>query len=155
MNRIISIDVFRALTMILMVWVNDFWTLNSIPKYLKHAANGEDYLGFSDVIFPWFLFAMGMSIPFAFEDRIKIGESLFTIWIHIALRSIALLVMGLFHMNMEMYNHDTSFFTKPIYVIISTSAFFLIWNAYPKTNKKNQNLFNELKLNNKIKINYI
>ena len=146
LNRIVSIDVFRALTMILMVWVNDFWTLNSIPKYLKHAANGEDYLGFSDVIFPWFLFAMGMSIPFAFEDRIKTGESLFIIWIHIALRSIALLVMGLFHMNMEMYNHDTSFFTKPIYVIISTSAFFLIWNAYPKTYRKNQNLFNVLRV---------
>ena len=85
MNRIISIDVFRALTMILMIWVNDFWTLNSIPKYLKHAASGDDYLGFSDVIFPWFLFAMGMSIPFAFEDRMKTGESLYATWIHLSL----------------------------------------------------------------------
>ena len=74
---------------------------------------------------------MGMSIPFAFEDRIKKGESNIVIWTHIVLRSIALIVMGLFHMNMEMYNHETSFFTKPIYVIISTSAFFMIWNIYP------------------------
>ena len=102
MNRIISIDVFRALTMVLMIWVNDFWTLKSIPKWLKHASTGEDYLGFSDVIFPWFLFVMGMSIPFAFEDRIKKGESNIVIWTHIVLRSIALIVMGIFHMNMEM-----------------------------------------------------
>ena len=146
MNRIISIDVFRALTMVLMIWVNDFWTLKSIPKWLKHASTGEDYLGFSDVIFPWFLFVMGMSIPFAFEDRIKKGESNIVIWTHIVLRSIALIVMGLFHMNMEMYNHETSIFTKPIYVIISTSAFFMIWNMYPKTDQKKQNLFKALRI---------
>ena len=146
MNRIISIDVFRALTMVLMIWVNDFWTLKSIPKWLKHAATGEDYLGFSDVIFPWFLFVMGMSIPFAFEDRIKKGESIIVIWKHVVLRSIALLVMGLFHMNMEMYNHEISFFTKPIYVIISTSAFFMIWSTYPKAELKKQNVFKALRI---------
>ncbi|GIS78018.1 MAG: hypothetical protein CM1200mP13_13770 [Candidatus Pelagibacterales bacterium] len=147
MNRIISIDVFRALTMVLMIWVNDFWTLKSIPKWLKHASTGEDYLGFSDVIFPWFLFVMGMSIPFAFEDRIKKGETTIIIWAHIVLRSIALIVMGLFHMNMEMYNHKTSIFPKgPIYVIISTSAFFMIWNMYPQTDQKKQNLFKALRI---------
>ena len=57
--------------MILMIWVNDFWTLISIPKWLKHAPAEEDYLGFSDLIFPWFLFAMGLSIPFAFSYRLK------------------------------------------------------------------------------------
>ena len=146
MNRIISIDVFRALTMVLMIWVNDFWTLKLIPKWLKHASKGEDYLGFSDVIFPWFLFVMGMSIPFAFEDRIKKGESNIVIWTHIVLRSIALIVMGLFHMNMEMYNHETSFFIKPIYVIISTSAFFMIWNMYPKKDQTKQNIFKAIRI---------
>ena len=146
MNRIISIDVFRAITMVLMIWVNDFWTLKSIPKWLKHAAAGEDYLGFSDIVFPWFLFVMGMSIPFAFEDRIKKGESIIVIWKHVILRSIALLVMGLFHMNMEMYNHEISFFTKPIYVIISTSAFFMIWNIYPKAEQKKQNVLKAVRI---------
>ena len=136
MNRIISIDVFRSITMALMIWVNDFWTINNIPKWLKHAKTGEDYFGFSDAIFPWFIFVLGMSIPFSFEKRIKQGESIFTIWIHIILRTIALVVMGLFHMNMEMYNHDTSYLSKPIYVIISTIAFFMIWNIYPSKLEK-------------------
>ena len=94
--------------MFLMLWVNDFWTLNSIPKWLKHAALGEDYLGFSDLIFPWFLFAIGLSIPFAFRSRLSKGETNFIIGKHIILRTIALVVMGLFHMNMEMYNHQIS-----------------------------------------------
>jgi len=123
--------------MFLMLWVNDFWTLNSIPKWLKHAVSGEDYLGFSDLIFPWFLFAIGLSIPFAFESRLSKGENNITIAKHIFLRTIALLVMGLFHMNMEMYNHQLSIISKPIFVIISTLAFFMIWNDYSRLKGKN------------------
>ena len=40
--------------MFLMLWVNDLWTLKDIPKWLKHAGPEDDYLGFSDIIFPWF-----------------------------------------------------------------------------------------------------
>ena len=123
--------------MFLMLWVNDFWTLNSIPKWLKHAVSGEDYLGFSDLIFPWFLFAIGLSIPFAFESRLSKGENNITIAKHILLRTIALLVMGLFHMNMEMYNHQLSIISKPIFVIISTLAFFMIWNDHSRLKGKN------------------
>ena len=123
--------------MFLMLWVNDFWTLNSIPKWLKHAVSGEDYLGFSDLIFPWFLFAIGLSIPFAFESRLLKGENNVTIGKHILLRTIALLVMGLFHMNMEMYNHQLSIISKPIFVIISTFAFFMIWNDHSRLKGKN------------------
>ena len=123
--------------MFLMLWVNDFWTLNSIPKWLKHAVSGEDYLGFSDLIFPWFLFAIGLSIPFAFESRLLKGENKVTIGKHILLRTIALLVMGLFHMNMEMYNHQSSYISKPIFVIISTFAFFMIWNDHSRLKGKN------------------
>ena len=123
--------------MFLMLWVNDFWTLSSIPKWLKHAVSGEDYLGFSDLIFPWFLFAIGLSIPFAFESRLLKGENSFTIGKHILLRTFALLVMGLFHMNMEMYNHQLSIISKPIFVIISTLAFFMIWNDYSRLKDKN------------------
>ena len=129
--------------MFLMLWVNDFWTLSSIPKWLKHAVSGEDYLGFSDLIFPWFLFAIGLSIPFAFESRLLKGENNVTIGKHILLRTIALLVMGLFHMNMEMYNHQLSFISKPIFVISSTLAFFMIWNDYSSLSGKN-NFFYKL-----------
>ena len=132
--------------MLLMIWVNDFWTLTSIPKWLKHVSSVEDYLGFSDLIFPWFLFVMGMSIPFSFYDRVRNGDSLGLLFVHISLRTIALITMGLFHMNMEMYNHEHSFLSKPIFVILSTSAFFMIWNDYSDSIKKNKNLYNILRL---------
>ena len=58
-SRIGSIDILRALTMFLMLWVNDFPTLSKVPKWLNHASYKEDYLGFSDIIFPLFLFIVG------------------------------------------------------------------------------------------------
>ncbi len=56
LSRIHSIDAFRAVTMLLMIWVNDFWSLIDIPHWLQHMAAEDDALGFSDVIFPAFLF---------------------------------------------------------------------------------------------------
>jgi len=132
--------------MVLMIWVNDFWTLSSIPKWLKHASAEEDYLGFSDLIFPWFLFAMGLSIPFAVTNRMKKGETTDVLFKHIIFRSVALIIMGLFHMNMEMFNHEHSLITKPVFVILCTSAFFMIWNDYPDIIKQNKLLFNFLRL---------
>jgi predicted acyltransferase len=123
-----------------MLWVNDFWTLNNIPKWLKHATSGENYLGFSDLIFPWFLFVMGMSIPFSFENRLKKSETDLDILKHIIFRTIALIILGLYHMNMEMYNHNSSLISKPYFVIMCTTAFFMIWNKYPKP-KSDDNIF--------------
>ena len=118
--------------MFLMIWVNDFGSLNNIPKWLQHALNNEDYLGFSDLIFPWFLFAMGLSIPFSIKNRLNKNESNFRIIRHITFRSIALITMGLFHMNMEMFNHEESIIQKPIFVILATVSFFMIWIDYSR-----------------------
>lgn len=133
-NRILSIDVFRGVTMLLMIWVNDFWTLHDVPKWLEHASATEDYLGFSDLIFPWFLFIVGLSIPFALNIRLKRGESQGKILRHILLRALALLIMGVFLVNTESYHAEATGLAKPWFTIILISAFFLIWNVYPKAN---------------------
>ena len=68
-----AIDMFRGLTMFLMVFVNDFWTVEGVPHFLEHTETLEDGMGLADIVFPMFLFAMGMSIPYASprESRVK------------------------------------------------------------------------------------
>lgn len=71
LQRVAAVDVFRALTMFLMLFVNDIPGLKNVPHWLMHAAADEDMLGFSDTIFPAFLFCMGMSVSFAIQNRYK------------------------------------------------------------------------------------
>ena len=114
-----------------MIFVNDLWTLESIPEWLGHASRGEDRLGFADIIFPLFLFIVGLSMPFAFKTRRKKGDSDVRIFWHIVQRSLALVVMGFFMVNLENINRELRVISKSVYQILMATAFVLIWNIYP------------------------
>ena len=60
-NRILSIDVFRGLTIFLMVVVNDLMPVTGIPAWLKHASSDANTMTFVDVVFPAFLFIVVIS----------------------------------------------------------------------------------------------
>ncbi len=131
-SRIQSIDALRALTMLLMIWVNDFWSLTKVPDWLLHVSADTDGMGFSDVIFPVFLFIVGLSIPFALRARKKKGDTPSQIIVHILTRTGALLLMGLLMVNLDFYHEETAMLPKPIWQVTMIAAFFLIWNHYPK-----------------------
>jgi predicted acyltransferase len=133
MKRIASIDILRAMTMFLMIWVNDFFTLKGVPKWLSHASSSEDYLGFSDIIFPLFLFIVGLSIPLSIEFRIKVGETIFSTVKHIISRSVSLLLIGVFMVNYET-GHDSSILIGNQYwCFLMALAVLLIWMNWTKS----------------------
>ena len=99
LQRIAAVDVFRALTMFLMLFVNDIPGLKNVPHWLMHARIDEDMMGFSDTIFPAFLFCMGMSVSFAIQNRYKKGDNTLQVVTHIFWRTVALIAMGLFSLN--------------------------------------------------------
>jgi predicted acyltransferase len=116
--------------MLLMIFVNDLWTLTDIPGWLEHKAAHEDGMGLADVVFPAFLFIVGLSIPWAIEARINKGHSRIRILKHIIERSVALLVMGVFMVNLENINASQLLINKNYWQILMTLGFFLIWNNY-------------------------
>jgi heparan-alpha-glucosaminide N-acetyltransferase len=67
--RIESIDFLLAHTMLLMIFVNDLGSLNNIPAWLEHKEPGVDGISLADVVFPAFLFIVGLSIPFAIDNQ--------------------------------------------------------------------------------------
>src|SRR5262245_61737444 len=103
-TRVVTIDIVRALTMVLMIFVNDLGTLKNIPLWLEHVAPGVDGIGLADVVFPAFLFIVGLSLPFAVESRRKKGDTEWQLVVHVLTRTIALLVMGVFLVNGETIN---------------------------------------------------
>ncbi|MDR0420202.1 MAG: DUF5009 domain-containing protein [Prevotellaceae bacterium] len=143
--RIESIDIFRALTMLLMIFVNDIPGLgNTVPHWLHHAAANEDMLGLSDVVFPCFLFCVGLSIPFAVQNRISKGDSQVQIFSHISQRTVALLTMGLFSMNGFSHTANMMGIAPQWLKLVSIIAFFMIWNAYPKAEGITKKIFEAL-----------
>ena len=145
-QRDYAIDILRALTVLLMIFVNDFWSIKGVPQWMKHAETNVDFLGLADVVFPIFLFVVGMSIPFALENRIRKGRSDMSTLGHIFSRTFALLIMGVFtettlvrmspDVGMKMY----------VFKLLMVAGFFLIWNTYPKTDKPVRHLYTILQI---------
>lgn len=131
--RISSIDILRALTMVLMIFVNDLWSLNNIPGWLEHTAAAEDGMGLADVVFPAFLFIVGMSVPLAIINRRSKGDDNRKIFFHILERGAALLVMGLYLVNGEYLNSTESGISRGWWNVLSCLSFIVLWNAWPKT----------------------
>jgi predicted acyltransferase len=129
-DRIRSIDAFRAFTMLLMIFVNDLDGIPGTPQWLKHVAVNADGLGLADTIFPAFLFIVGLSIPFAFQNRLKSGN--YKLLGRIASRSLALVFIGFYHANMETYNEHTTLLPKPVWESLVTFSFFFIFLDYGK-----------------------
>jgi heparan-alpha-glucosaminide N-acetyltransferase len=133
-KRILSVDIFRAVTMLLMIFVNDLWTLHGVPGWLEHASANEDAIGLADTVFPAFLFIVGLSIPFAIGSRITRGDSKYSILLHILRRTLALVMMGFFMVNQENFNHQAPELLRQLWDILMIFGFILIWNNYE--NKK-------------------
>lgn len=131
-QRVLSIDIARALTMVLMIFVNDLWTLNGIPLWLEHVKPGVDGIGLADVVFPAFLFIVGLSLPFAVDNRRKRGEGNGALLLHVLARTVALLTMGVFLVNGETINAAAMGIPKYLWYPLCCLCFILIWAAYPK-----------------------
>ncbi|ESQ87356.1 hypothetical protein ABAC460_20240 [Asticcacaulis sp. AC460] len=132
MSRVGAIDLVRALTMVLMIFVNDLWSLKGIPAWLEHVEGGVDGMGLADTVFPAFLFIVGLSLPFAVSSRQARGDSPLSQILHVLSRSVALLVMGVFLVNGETL-HDATGVPRLVWNVLSCICFILIWNSYPKS----------------------
>ena len=93
-QRLHSLDAFRGATIAAMVLVNDPGSLDHIYPQLKHAAwHGWT---FTDWIFPFFLFIVGVSMTFSFDRRMEEGAERRLLVRHIVRRSVIIFALGLF-----------------------------------------------------------
>lgn len=130
-QRVTTIDILRALTMVLMIFVNDLWSLTNVPAWMGHVEAGVDGLGLSDVVFPAFLFIVGLSIPYALDNRRKKGDTDWNLVQHVLWRTVALLVMGVFLVNGESINAAATGMPRYAWGPICCLCFILLWNRYP------------------------
>ncbi|HEX6715672.1 MAG TPA: heparan-alpha-glucosaminide N-acetyltransferase domain-containing protein [Pyrinomonadaceae bacterium] len=93
-GRLVSLDVFRGITIAGMVLVNNPGTWSSIYWPLEHA----EWHGWTptDLVFPFFLFIVGVSITLAFARRVEEGTVKRDLYLKVIKRSAIIFGLGLF-----------------------------------------------------------
>ena len=92
-GRLLSLDVFRGVVIAAMILVTDPGTYTYTWHQLRHAEwNGATA---TDMIFPAFLFMVGLAIPFSLGSRAEADTSRRKTALRIIRRSITLLLLGL------------------------------------------------------------
>ena len=92
-TRLRSLDAFRGLTIAGMILVNNPGSWEHIYPPLEHA----EWNGWTptDLIFPFFLFIVGISLTYSFARRVERGDSRGALIRTIAVRSLAIFFIGL------------------------------------------------------------
>jgi len=92
-ERLESLDVFRGITVAAMILVNNPGTWEHIYSPLRHAAwNGCTP---TDLIFPFFLFIVGVSIHFAYQHKTTEGLTQ-KVFLKILRRTLIIFSLGIF-----------------------------------------------------------
>jgi len=140
-DRIASIDVFRGATMLLMLFVNDIGDvdlghIHNAPWWLKHMPGTVDGMTLPDVIFPCFLFIVGLPLPIALSQRLAAGESPAKISTHIITRGVALIFIGLCMVNschgISGFNVAAMGMTGAVWRVLMFAGIIMFWKRYPK-----------------------
>src|ERR1035441_7180690 len=97
--RITSLDALRGLVMFTMIYVNDLAGAGKIvPDWMVHFSDrhrGGSGMTFVDLVFPAFLFIVGMSVPMALGGRLAKGQPVWKTLGHVALRAMSLMFIGI------------------------------------------------------------
>jgi predicted acyltransferase len=102
-ERITSVDFFRGLTMFLLIGESTgmfhyFGEINfGIAKFIGTQLTHHEWHGlyFWDLIQPFFMFIVGVAIPFAVANRLKKGATNKSLYLHALKRSALLFFLGL------------------------------------------------------------
>ncbi|MCC7376226.1 MAG: DUF5009 domain-containing protein [Verrucomicrobiales bacterium] len=97
--RVTSVDALRGFVMFMMIFVNDLASAGRVvPDSMVHFSDRHakgSGMTFVDLVFPAFLFIVGMSIPLAFGSRAERGQPAWRSLSHILGRTLSLLTVGI------------------------------------------------------------
>ncbi len=101
-GRLVSLDAFRGITIAGMILVNNPGNWSYVYPALRHA----EWHGWTptDLIYPFFLFIIGVSMPYSFSRRIERGDTKPRLFVHVLIRSVILFALGMLLSGLPDYN---------------------------------------------------
>jgi heparan-alpha-glucosaminide N-acetyltransferase len=143
--RIASIDIFRGLTMAVMIFVNELDGVRGLPWWTHHAKANWNVMTYVDMVYPFFLFIIGLAIPIAIRARLKKNPSMPALWRHVLLRSASLIVLGLILANADKVDSAHTGLSGSMWGLLGLMGGVLYLNVYPES-KRFRILFRSLRV---------
>jgi predicted acyltransferase len=113
--------------MLVMIFVNEAAGVKGLPWWTYHMPPGQNGMTYVDVVFPAFLFIVGLSIPLAIARRLELGDTMPRLWGHIVFRSLGLIVIGI-----VLANADGATGMPPgVWPLLALIGAILFWLVYP------------------------
>ena len=137
MDRIVSVDALRGLVVLLMIFVNDVAGVKTTPAWLKHVSAQADGMTLPDMVFPAFLFIMGMSVPLALGRSLARGHSRIRFLAKVLTRTLALLVMGVLMVNMEQHNPGY----RGLWGLLAYPTIFMAFIVIPQSSERKRKIY--------------
>jgi heparan-alpha-glucosaminide N-acetyltransferase len=134
-DRVVSIDIFRGLTMAVMIFVNALSEVRGLPRWTYHAPAEVDVMTYVDMVFPFFLFAVGLSLPLSVSQRLRRNASMPALWFHVAFRSATLIVLGLILANAEKADRARMGMSGGAWALLALVCAAMFLNVYPKSER--------------------
>jgi predicted acyltransferase len=131
--RLVCLDAFRGFDILVMVFVNYIAPMAAIPFILRHAKVEMDAYTITDVVFPGFLFVVGVAIPLSLGKRTGAGIPLGRVLGRIFIRTAGLLFLGLIEVNREQFSAADTGMSRALWYLLAFLAVIALWNIYPKT----------------------
>lgn len=133
--RLASIDVLRGLTMTVMIFVNELSGVKGLPWWTYHMKAEVDAMTYVDMVFPFFLFIVGLSMPLAIASRLKRNPSLPALWLHVAIRTTALMTIGLVLANADEGDASRMILRPALWAIAALTGASLFLNEYVESRR--------------------
>jgi predicted acyltransferase len=125
--RAAAVDALRGLTILLMIFVNDLGP--HAPSWMHHIQPpNADGMTLADIVFPAFLFIVGISIPLAIERALQRPSLRFAQLRHILTRTVGLLFMGVVELNAD---RDRTL-PAGLWGLLAFTAVVCAWFAVPR-----------------------
>jgi predicted acyltransferase len=131
-ERIQSVDFFRGLTIALMILVNNNGDYrNTYWPFLHSQWNGWTP---TDLVFPFFVFIVGVSMVYSFRSRLARGDSRTAILMHAFRRAVILFAIGVLIVNSFPDHYDPAHIRiygvlQRIAICYLVAAVFVLWTG--------------------------
>src|SRR5688572_22761114 len=131
--RFASVDALRGAVVGLMIFVNSLGGMSGVPGWTQHLPSETDGYTVTDMVFPWFLFIVGVAIPLSLGAKAALPfAARFAALGRILPRVLGLVLLGLIYVNGDRFDAAATGMSRSAWTALALTAACVLWGAFPR-----------------------